>query len=77
MALEEELDQYESRKDSFLEQEGKFVVIHGSEVAGFWETYEDALQVACLRFGLEPFLIKRIEFEERIHNIRGLPACPS
>ena len=79
MSLDRELTNYHSRKGDFLDQghEGKFVVIHGDDIAGFWETYEDALQVACREFGLEPFLIKKVEAKEPIHYIRGLPACPS
>ncbi len=76
MALDRELAHYDAHKGVFLDHEGKFVVIHGENVAGFWETYEDALQVACLEFGIEPFLIKKIEAVEPIHYIRGLPACP-
>ncbi len=77
MALERELAYYKNHKEEFLEHEGKYVVIHGETVAGFWETYEDALQVACREFGLEPFFIKRVENPEPIHYIRGRPVCPS
>ena len=79
MSLDRELAYYNDHKSEFLEQsqEGKFVVIHGSVVAGFWETYEDALQVACREFGIEPFLIKKVEAKEPIHYIRGMPVCPS
>ena len=77
MALDRELAYYDSHKQDFLDHEGKFVVIHGENVAGFWETYEDALQVACREFGLDPFPIKKIEARETVHYIRGMPACPS
>ena len=77
MALDRELAHYKAHLSEFLEHEGKFVVIHGEDVAGFWETYDDALQVACHEFGIEPFLIKKIEAREPIHYIRGLPVCPS
>ena len=77
MSLDRETAYYKDHKEEFLEHEGKFVVICGEELAGFWETYEDALQVACNRFGLEPFMIKKIEAKEPVHYIRGLPVCPS
>jgi hypothetical protein len=77
MSLDREVAYYKDHKEEFLEHEGKYVVIHGEELAGFWETYEDALQVACREFGLEPFLIKKIEAKEPKHYIRGLPVCPS
>jgi hypothetical protein len=77
MSLDREVAYYKAHKQEFLEHEGKFVVIHGENLAGFWETYEDALQVACREFGLEPFLIKKVESKEPTHYIRGLPSCPS
>jgi hypothetical protein len=77
MALEREVAYYKAHKEEFLEHERKYVVIHGEDLAGFWETFEDALQVACREFGLEPFLIKKIEAQEPILYLRGLPACPS
>jgi hypothetical protein len=64
--LQTELKTYLEHRERLLEQEGKFVVIHGSEVAGVWDTYEDALKDGYQRFGLEPFLVKQIEGTEPV-----------
>jgi hypothetical protein len=38
------------------------------DIAGIWETYEDALQAGYERFGLKPFLVKKIESIEGIQR---------
>jgi hypothetical protein len=78
MALEKEMETYNSRRDELLQHEGKFVVIQGDQIAGFWDTYEDALKAAYDRFKLEGFMIKQIFAVEPIHYLaRGTPICPS
>jgi len=78
MALEIELATYHSNLPSLLQHEGKFVVIGGEQVAGFWDTYEDALQAGYDRFGLDPFMVKQVLAVEPVHYIsRGTPVCPS
>jgi hypothetical protein len=64
MPLEKELATYERELPRLLAEEGKFVLIHGEDVADTWGTYEDAIQAAYSKFGLEPFLVKRIERSE-------------
>ncbi len=66
MALEKELATYKSKRSELLANEGKFVVIHDSEVAGIWDTYEDALKVGYDKYGLSPFLVQRIESVDTI-----------
>jgi hypothetical protein len=75
MALEKELATYERRLPELLANEGKFVVIHGEDVAGTWHTYEDALAAGYQKFGLEPFLIQQIESVE-IEEHLGWEAGP-
>lgn len=56
--------------------EGKFVLIHGDELSGVWGTYEDALQAGYDKFGLSPFLVKRIQWMETVQNItRDISLC--
>ena len=77
MALEKELATYQVKLEELLPHEGKFVLIHGDEVAGTWDTYPDALQAGYQKFGLNPFLVKRIEWIETVQNFtRDLPLCP-
>lgn len=77
--LERELQTYENKKAELLANSaGKYVVIHGDEVAGVWDTQDDALQAAYERFKLEPFLVKQITEVERVHSFtRDIPICPA
>lgn len=77
--LKTELETYEREKPRLVaENEGKYVVIHGTEIAGVWDTYVDALNAAYARFNLTPFLVKRIEGIDRIHFFtKDLAVCPS
>jgi len=77
MALEKELATYRRKLEELVAHEGKFVLIHGDDVAGTWDTYEDAIQAGYEKFNLEPFLVKRIEWVETVHNFtRDIPLCP-
>jgi hypothetical protein len=64
--LKTELETYEQNKENLLGKEGKFVLIHGKEIAGLWDTYEDALQAGYQQFGMKPFLVKQIQGIERV-----------
>ena len=72
MALEKELETYLKHVSEWSEHEGKFVLIHGESVAGFYSTYEDALKEGYEKFGLDPFLVKQINALERVHFISRL-----
>ena len=59
--LQKELETFEANKDQLVaDSSGKWVVIHADEIAGVWDTYEDALKSAYEKYGLEPFLVKQI-----------------
>ena len=78
MALEKELETYQRERQKLLAHEGKYVLIHGDTVEGFWDTYEDALQAGYNAHGLEHFLVKRIESVDRVHFFtRDISACLS
>jgi hypothetical protein len=78
MALEKELETYQAKLPELLEHTGEFAVIHGDEVAGIWQTYQDALKAGYEKFGLDPFLIQQIQAIEPVHYItRGTLACHS
>lgn len=79
MALEKELDTYKRDLPKLIAKAGKFVLIHGDEVSGIWETYHDALQEGYRLYGLEPFLVKQIQAVDFVHHItRDIqPVCPS
>ena len=67
MALEIELQTYKDKLSELVQNEGKFVLIHGDAIIDFFEAYEDALKEGYKQFGLESFMVKRIEAVESIH----------
>ena len=67
MALEREMATYQANLPELLANEGRYVVIKGEEIAGAFESYEGALQAGYDRFGLGPFLVKKIQRHEPIH----------
>jgi hypothetical protein len=74
MALEQELDTYRKKRDELLPYAGRYVLIHGDQVAGVWDSYEDALRVGYDKFGLNPFFIRKIETVESVHySTREIP----
>jgi len=76
VARERELETYKKRLPELLRDEGKFVVIRGEEIIGVWPGYEEALAEGYQRFGLTPFMVKRIEWAETVQTItRDVPLC--
>ena len=61
MALEIELKTYKEKLPSLLESEGKYVLIHGTDIAGIYTDQQDALKIGYEKFQLKPFLVKKIE----------------
>ena len=75
MALETELQTYKAKLPELLASEGKFVLIHGTEVVEVYGTYEDAIKEGYAKFSLNPFLVKQIESTEQVHLISRLLPC--
>lgn len=77
--LEKELQTYQERLPSLLAQEGKFVVICGTDVVGVFGTYEDALKAGYGKCGVSPFLVKKIQSVEQFQYFsRDLDVpCPT
>ncbi len=44
----------------------KFVLIKNRETFGFFQTEEDALEAGIAKYGIQPFLIKKIVPEEPV-----------
>lgn len=63
--LHEEIDTYVRHLPELLRNQGKFV-IEGVEVAGTFDSYQDALTAGYQRFKLASFLVKQIVAVERI-----------
>jgi hypothetical protein len=78
MSLEQEQKTYEREREKLMASAGKFVLIHGDEVHGVYDTYSDALQVGYEKYGLKPFLVKQIEMVQQAHCFtRDLSLCPT
>lgn len=68
-ALETEIATYNEKLPSLMKHQGKFVVIKGSEIAGTFDSYGDALKLGYDRFGLDHFLVKQITPAEQVSFI--------
>lgn len=77
MALETELATYKAKLNEWREHEGKFVLIHGTDVVEFFESYQDAIKVGYDKFKLEPFLVKQIHTVEVVQFVSRFvdPCC--
>jgi hypothetical protein len=66
--LERERHVYESHLQEWLETHfGKFVLIRGDEVLGFYDGLELAFNDGTRRFGIEPFFVKQIMGDEAVN----------
>ncbi len=74
MALEKEQETYQKKLPELEQDQGRYVLIHGEDVVGVFDTYNDALSEGYKLFQLAPFLVKLIEGEERVHLVTRLMA---
>ena len=59
--LETEWRFFEKNRDRFVaEAEGKFALVKGRRLFGFYESERDALDEGYRRFGHPPFMVKRV-----------------
>ncbi len=65
MLLEKESETYKTQLPSLVTEEGKFVLIKGTELVGVYGTYDDALKDGYTKFQLEPFMVKQIHIMEQ------------
>jgi hypothetical protein len=77
MALEKELETYKNKLPELKDKEGKFVLIHGADVIDTFSAYDDAVKEGYSKFGLEPFLVKKIHALEQVQFISRFaePCC--
>lgn len=70
--LAKELAKYHEMLPQWINQEGQFVVILGTNILGFFNDYGDALSVGYKAAGVStPFLVKRVLQHEPPVHIRG------
>lgn len=61
MALEQELEFYQSQKQALLQtHKGQYALIKGEKLLGTYTTFEEAFNAGVAAVGTEPFLIKEI-----------------
>lgn len=72
--LATEMAAYATHKERLLaEHRGKFVLIHGSEIVGVFDTQREALTFGYLRFGYVDLFTKRIQRRERRLTLAWVP----
>lgn len=74
LELEKELEVYRERLHEWESMEGKFVLICASEVVDFFDDYTDAVRAGYEKFGIIPFLVKKVSQQRPAHNITRLYA---
>ena len=66
--LEYEFKKYKDNLDKFVANEGRYVLIKGDNEIEFFDTYDDALKAGYEKYGIEPFLVHKINRIETILN---------
>jgi hypothetical protein len=57
-----EIQTYEQQRENLLgTSEGKFVLVHGTQVVGIFDSKMDAIAAGYQQFGNVPFLVKQVE----------------
>ena len=65
MVLDREWETYQANFPALLAKEaGRYVLIHGDQIAGVWDTQDEALEEGYRRFLLKPFMVHHIVAEE-------------
>ena len=79
MILEKELATYKEKLPELVAEEGKYVLIHGTDVVRTFTSYEDAMAEGYSAFGLNKhFLVKQIHRTEQVHFVsRPTKPCPT
>ncbi len=72
--LREETRTYEAHVAQWTEHEGQFVLIHGSDVIGFYESYEEALTAGYERFGVAAFFVREVRQQPPVQFVSRLVA---
>ena len=76
-ALFQESETYRNSLPAMLgAHDGQYVVIKGESLSHFAESYQDALEWAYEKFGLDDFFVKRVSSDQGLsHFTRDLGPC--
>jgi len=67
--LTQELATFEANRENLLGTAlNKYVLIHGTEIVGTYDTEHDAIQQGYRQFGNVPFLVRRISPVQDVAN---------
>ena len=71
MVLEVELNMFEANRLEWVKaHSGKFVVVQGKTVLGFFDQWEDGVKAGYTKFGVShPFLVKEVFERDRVYFI--------
>ncbi len=70
VSLAREQAVYEANLTGWLSgHEGEYVLIKGDQVAGFYESRDEALTAGYSRFGIGPLFVKQVWPSEPVHHI--------
>ena len=59
--LRQEIAAYEGRRNELeIDHHGKWVVFHDEDLAGVYDSFEEAAEQAVARFGRGPYLIREV-----------------
>ena len=72
--LSQEMETYRKHLSEWSDQEGQFVLIRDSEICDFFEEYTEALTEGYKRFGIIPFLVKKVMQQQQTHSVTRLVA---
>jgi hypothetical protein len=64
-AFSKDIAFYKASLPGWADRRGQHVLIRGGAAHGFYPTHGEALTEGFRRFGREPFLVKRVDLEER------------
>ena len=71
--LAEESRTFEANRARWAEEhDGKFVLIRGTEIVGFYATNEQALSEGYTRFGIASFFVKQVSQPGHAHFVSRL-----
>jgi len=72
-ALKKEVAFFDKHRQEFLQKApGKFALVKGEKLHGFFDTDEAAYKAGVEAFSLESFLIRQVLEEDQIHEIPAL-----
>ncbi len=71
MDFEKELETYRRALPNWVEEEGRWTLILGDEIAGVFDTREEATDEGYEKYALAHFMVKQIHQVEPVYFMRG------